>query len=277
MEIRLWRELLIPYELAVKELVMKFNHLKKEHQEKDLYSPIEEVTGRVKSINSILEKMQRKNISWEELAEKVEDIAGARMLCQSYEDIEKVAELIRNRSDMQVLEIKDYVTHMKESGYRSYHMIISYSTETLEGKKEIRAEIQIRTLAMNFWATIEHSLQYKYKGNMPPHLAERLTNAANSIIQLDTEMSSVRNEVMDAQNSMLHQSNLVADILNNIENLYHYSNKREVAKIQDEFYRIYKKKDLRKLERFHRELDIIAEGYQAQALDFKEIEGSWQR
>ena len=277
MEIRLWRELLIPYELAVKELVMKFNHLKKEHQEKDLYSPIEEVTGRVKSINSILEKMQRKNISWEELEEKVEDIAGVRIICQFYEDIEKVADLIRNRSDMQVLEIKDYVTHMKESGYRSYHMIIGYSIETLEGKKEIRAEIQIRTLAMNFWATIEHSLQYKYKGNMPPHLAERLTNAANSIIQLDTEMSSVRNEVMDAQNSMLHQSNLVADILNNIENLYHYSNKREVAKIQDEFYRIYKRKDLKQLERFHRELDIIAEGYQAQALNFKGIEGSWQR
>ncbi len=277
MEIRLWRELLIPYELAVKELVMKFNHLKKEHQEKDLYSPIEEVTGRVKSINSILEKMQRKNISWEELEEKVEDIAGVRIICQFYEDIEKVADLIRNRSDMQVLEIKDYVTHMKESEYRSYHMIIGYSTETLEGKKEIRAEIQIRTLAMNFWATIEHSLQYKYKGNMPPHLAERLTNAANSIIQLDTEMSSVRNEVMDAQNSMLHQSNLVADILNNIENLYHYSNKREVAKIQDEFYRIYKRKDLKQLERFHRELDIIAEGYQAQALNFKGIEGSWQR
>ena len=256
MEIRLWRELLIPYELAVKELVMKFNHLKKEHQERDLYSPIEEVTGRVKSINSILEKMQRKNI---------------------YEDIEKVADLIQKRSDMKVLEIKDYLTHMKESGYRSYHMIISYAAETLDGKKEIRAEIQIRTLAMNFWATIEHSLQYKYKGNMPPHLTERLTNAANSIIQLDTEMSSVRSEVMDAQNSMLHQSNLVADILNNIENLYHYSNKREVAKIQDEFYRIYKRKDIQQLERFHRELDIIAEGYQAQALTFDEIEGSWQR
>ena len=277
MEIRLWRELLIPYELAVKELVMKFNHLKKEHQERDLYSPIEEVTGRVKSINSILEKMQRKNISWEELEEKVEDIAGVRIICQFYEDIEKVADLIQKRSDMKVLEIKDYVTHMKESVYRSYHMIISYAAETLDGRKEIRAEIQIRTLAMNFWATIEHSLQYKYKGNMPPHLTERLTNAANSIIQLDTEMSSVRSEVMDAQNSMLHQSNLVADILNNIENLYHYSNKREVAKIQDEFYRIYKRKDLQQLERFHIELDIIAEGYQAQALTFDEIEGSWQR
>ncbi len=82
MEIRLWRELLIPYELAVKELVMKFNHLKKEHQEKDLYSPIEEVTGRVKSINSILEKMQRKNISWEEL--EYEGL-GNQGLCDPYE------------------------------------------------------------------------------------------------------------------------------------------------------------------------------------------------
>ena len=271
MEIRLWRELLIPYELAVKELVIKFNQLKKEHREKDLYSSIEEVSGRVKSINSILEKMQRKNISWDELEEKVEDIAGVRIICQFYEDIEKVAALIQKRSDMRVLEIKDYVSHMKESGYRSYHMIIAYGVETLEGRKEIRAELQIRTLAMNFWATIEHSLQYKYKGNMPPHLAQRLTSAADSILKLDAEMSSVRNEVMDAQNSMLHQSNLVADILNNIENLYRYSNKREVAKIQDEFYRIYKIKDLEKLERFHRELDIIAEGYRAQALTHDEL------
>ena len=266
MEIRLWRELLVPYELAVKELVMKFQQLKKEHKEKDLYCPIEEVSGRVKSINSILEKMQRKQISWDDLEEKVEDIAGIRIICQFYEDIEVVADLIRKRRDMRVLEEKDYITHMKASGYRSYHMIIAYNTETLEGCKEIRAEIQIRTLAMNFWATIEHSLQYKYRGNMPKHLAERLSSAADSILQLDAEMSSVRSEVMDAQNSMLHQSNLVADILNNIENLYHYSNKREVAKIQDEFYRIYETKNLEQLERFHRELDILAEGYRAQTL-----------
>nr|WP_297933683.1 GTP pyrophosphokinase family protein [uncultured Blautia sp.] len=272
MEIRLWRELLVPYELAVKELVMKFNQLKKEHKEKDLYCPIEQVSGRVKSINSILEKMQRKNVSWDELEEKIEDIAGIRVICQFYEDIEIVADIIRRRSDMKVLEIKDYLTHTKASGYRSYHMIIAYHTETLEGEKEIRAEIQIRTLAMNFWATIEHSLQYKYKGNMPPHLTERLSRAADSILQLDEEMSSVRNEVMDAQNSMIHESNVVADILNNIENLYHYSNKREVAKIQDEFYRIYQTKNLENLERFHRELDIIAEGYRAQALTF-ELDG----
>ena len=100
MEIRLWRELLIPYELAVKDLVMKFKLLKKEHREKNLYSPIEQVTGRVKSINSILEKMQDKHVSGEELEEKIEDIAGVRIICQFCEDIEKVAALIRNRSDM---------------------------------------------------------------------------------------------------------------------------------------------------------------------------------
>ena len=94
---------------------------------------------------------------------------------------------------------------------------------------------------------------------MSVHLTKRLSRAADSILQLDAEMSSVRNEVMDAQNSMLHQSNLVADILNNIENLYHYSNKREVAKIQEEFYRIYRAGDLEQLERFHKELDILAE------------------
>ena len=211
MEIRLWHELLLPYELAVKEMVIKFKHLKKEHREKELYSPIEQVSGRVKSINSILEKMQRKNISWEELEEKVEDIAGIRIICQFSEDIEKVADIIQERQDMRVLEIKDYITHMKESGYRSYHMIIAYHVETLEGPREIKAEIQIRTLAMNFWATIEHSLQYKYKGNMPPHVRTRLNNAAQSVLTLDEEMSSVRNEVMDAQNSMVHQSNIVKE------------------------------------------------------------------
>ena len=268
MEIRLWRELLIPYELAVKDLVMKFKLLQKEHREKNLYSPIEQVTGRVKSINSILEKMQAKHVSWEELEEKIEDIAGVRIICQFCEDIEKVAALIRNRSDMRVLEEKDYVTQGKDSGYRSYHMIVSYCAETLAGKKEIHAEIQIRTLAMNFWATIEHSLQYKYKGEMPLHVAERLSNAADAIIALDHEMSSVRNEIMDAQNSSQMQSNLVKDILLSIENLYKISNKREVEKIQDEFLRVFRTKDLQQLARFHRQLDIIAEGYRAQSVSF---------
>lgn len=266
MEIQLWRSILCPYELAVRELIVKFEHIISEHQENDLYSPIEQVSGRVKSVSSILEKMQRKHIPMERMEEEVEDIAGIRIICQFEEDIETVASLIQNRSDMTIKSEKNYLKHVKQSGYRSLHLIIYYTVETLNGPRKLQAEIQIRTMAMDFWATIEHSLQYKYKGDMPPHVAERLTNAADAIILLDQEMSSVRDEIMDAQNSSQMQSNLVKDILNNIENLYRVSSEREITKIQTEFLRVFHTKDLKQLERFHRQLDIIAEGYRAQAV-----------
>ena len=266
MEIQLWRSILCPYELAVRELIVKFEHIIREHRENDLYSPIEQVSGRVKSVSSILEKMQRKHIPMERMEEEVEDIAGIRIICQFEEDIETVASLIQNRSDMTIKSEKNYLKHVKQSGYRSLHLIIYYTVETLNGPRKLQAEIQIRTMAMDFWATIEHSLQYKYKGDMPPHVAERLTNAADAIILLDQEMSSVRDEIMDAQNSSQMQSNLVKDILNNIENLYRVSSEREITKIQTEFLRVFHTKDLKQLERFHRQLDIIAEGYRAQAV-----------
>ena len=266
MEIQLWRSILCPYELAVRELIVKFEHIISEHRENDLYSPIEQVSGRVKSVSSILEKMQRKHIPMERMEEEVEDIAGIRIICQFEEDIETVASLIQNRSDMTIKSEKNNLKHVKQSGYRSLHLIIYYTVETLNGPRKLQAEIQIRTMAMDFWATIEHSLQYKYKGDMPPHVAERLTNAADAIILLDQEMSSVRDEIMDAQNSSQMQSNLVKDILNNIENLYRVSSEREITKIQTEFLRVFHTKDLKQLERFHRQLDIIAEGYRAQAV-----------
>ena len=268
MEIQLWRRILCPYELAVRELTVKFEHIIKEYKLNDLYSPIEQVRGRVKSVSSILEKMQRKHIPLERMEEEVEDIAGIRIICQFEEDIDTIAALIQNRSDMTIKSEKNYLKHIKQSGYRSYHLIIYYTVETINGPKEIQAEIQIRTMAMNFWATIEHSLQYKYKGEMPLHVAERLSNAADAIIALDQEMSSVRSEIMDAQNSSMNQSNLIKDILMSIENLYKVANKREVEKIQSEFLRIFQMRDLQQMERFHRQLDIIAEGYRAQSVVF---------
>lgn len=266
MEIQLWRSILSPYELAVKELIVKFEHIITEHRQNDRYSPIEQVRGRVKSVASILEKMHRKQIPMEKMLEELEDIAGVRIICQFEEDIDSVVEMIRRRSDMRIKSEKNYLKHVKSSGYRSFHVIIYYTVETLNGPKEIQAEIQIRTMAMDFWATIEHSLQYKYRGDMPPHVTERLSNAADAIISLDQEMSLVRSEIMDAQNDSQLQSNLVRDILVNIENLYKLANQREVMKIQDEFLRVYRTKDLHQLERFHRELDIISEGYRAQAV-----------
>ncbi len=266
MEIQLWRELLNPYELAVNELILKFRHLIGEHKQNGLYSPIEQVSGRVKTISSILEKMQKKQIIFEDIEEKIEDIAGVRIICQFVEDINKVVELINNRDDMEVKAVKDYLNYIKESGYRSYHLIIHYNVQTIKGPKKIQVEIQIRTLAMDFWATVEHSLQYKYKENMPEHIKNRLSSAANAVLVLDNEMSSVRSEIMDAQNSFQIKANVVADILNNIQNLYKVANKREVSKIQDEFYKIYQTEDVDQLKRFNKQLDIISEGYRAQAI-----------
>ena len=241
---------------------MKFNHIIDECKENDVYCPIEQVEGRVKSVSSILEKMQRKHIPMERMEEELEDIAGVRIICQFEMRLNPaVTKLIGT-----IKSEKNYLKHIKQSGYRSYHLIIYYTVDTIKGPKKLQAEIQIRTMAMNFWATIEHSLQYKYKGDMPEHVAERLSKAADAINALDHEMSSVRNEIMDAQNSSQMQSNLVKDILINIENLYKIANKREIMKIQDEFLRVFKTKDLQQLKRFHRQLDIISEGYRAQAV-----------
>ena len=266
MEIQLWREILEPYVLAVDELIVKFNHIINEYQYANLYSPIEQVEGRVKKISSILEKAQRKKIELEDMEKKLDDIAGIRIICQFVEDIDKVVEIIRKREDMIVKEEKDYISTAKSSGYRSYHMIIGYTVQTIRGSKKIQAEIQIRTLAMNFWATVEHSLQYKYKGNMPEHIKHRLLKSAEAIVALDSEMSLVRNEIMGAQNFQRLKANVVADILNNIQNLYKVANKREVEKIQDEFFTIYQTNELEKLEHFNKELDLIAESYRAQSL-----------
>ncbi|MCQ2495036.1 MAG: GTP pyrophosphokinase family protein [Lachnospiraceae bacterium] len=266
MEIQMWREKLAPYALAVDELKVKFEHMQNAYKNAGVYSPIEQIHGRVKTISSLLEKVQRKHISLDDIDKRIDDIAGIRIICQFVEDIYKVAELIRRRSDMEVIEEQDYIKNTKPSGYRSYHMVIKYVVETLNGPKEIHAEIQIRTLAMNFWATIEHSLQYKYKQNMPANLRSRLLKAADAIEILDSEMSSVSGEIMDAQTIFTVRSNLVADILNNIQNLYKLANKREIIKIQDEFFRIYESEELERLEKFAKELDVISEGYRAQSL-----------
>lgn len=266
METRLWREMLMPYYAAVEELKMKFKHIAKEFRDMGVYSPIETVKGRVKRIPSILEKAQKKDIDLEKIEEEIQDIAGVRIICQFVEDIEAVVEIIRNRKDMKVLEERDYVSDSKASGYRSYHIIIEYELHMHQGPKKIKAEIQVRTLAMDFWATTEHSLQYKYHGKMPDHIRARLHAAAEAIIMLDKEMSMVRSEIMDAQNDMQNTDYLITEILSNIQNLYGVANTREINKIQDEFYRLYELKDIDMLKRFCNELDIIAESYRAQAI-----------
>ena len=264
MELKVWKETLEPYQMAVNELTVKFQHVIEEYHLRGEYCPIVGVSGRVKTISSILDKCRRKNIPVEEIEDQMYDIAGIRLIVQFVEDIEIAVQLIRKRTDMEIKEERDYVRHSKESGYRSYHMIIRYQVQTIEGPRTLYAEIQIRTLGMNFWAAIEHSLQYKYKESMPENISYKLLKAAQAIVVLDSEMSAVRGEIMDAQMSMQHQQQIVSDILETIHHLYKKTNRREVEKIEDEFYRVYQQNDIEKLERFARDLDLIAEGYEAQ-------------
>ena len=173
LEIQDWRSFLLPYSQAVEEMTVKFDNIIMEYRQLGLYSPVEQVTGRVKAISSILEKMAKNDIAFDELENRMSDIAGVRIICQFVEDIDTVVDLIRNRKDMTVLEETNYIAHSKESGYRSYHMIVLYPVYTVLGQKEVRAEIQIRTLGMNFWSTIEHSLSYKYRGILPSDVTNR--------------------------------------------------------------------------------------------------------
>ena len=144
-----WKNFLVPYEQAVDELKVKIRSIRKEYRKRNEYSPIEFVTGRVKEVSSILEKANKFQIPVNRIGYELEDIAGLRIMCQFVDDIDRVVEILRERKDMQILYEKDYVRNVKQSGYRSYHMIIKYPVNMASGNIEILAEFQIRTLAMN--------------------------------------------------------------------------------------------------------------------------------
>ena len=202
--IRDWEELLAPYEQAVSELKVKLRGIRKQYREQNKHVPIEFVTGRVKPVDSILTKSKLRGIALDRLEEEMSDIAGLRIMCQFVEDIHQVVELLRTRKDMKVIIERDYITNKKASGYRSYHLVIEYPVQLIDGEKIILAEIQIRTLAMNFWATIEHSLNYKYQGEFPAEISERLRRSAEAAYQLDEEMSNIREEIQEAQRLFSH-------------------------------------------------------------------------
>lgn len=209
-----WKNFLMPYEQAVDELKVKLRSIRKEYRRKNEYSPIEFVTGRVKEVSSMLEKAKKFGIPLDRVRYELEDIAGLRIMCQFVDDIDTVVELLRGRKDMQILYEKDYVRNVKESGYRSYHMIIKYPVNMAEGPIEILAEFQIRTLAMNFWATVEHSLNYKYKQHIPEKLKEKLKLSADAAFRLDEEMLEIKDEIKDAQKLFEVKSHLITSIMN---------------------------------------------------------------
>lgn len=237
MAIQEWNKFLLPYEQAVEELKIKFKGIRNALRKAGEYSPIEFTTGRVKKISSILEKAKKMEIGVSDIENKMEDIAGIRIICQMVEDIYRVVDLVKQRDgrDLSIINEKDYVKNTKPSGYRSYHIIISYPVQTAQGEKKILAEIQIRTLAMNFWATIEHSLNYKYKHNLPEDVKKRLISAAEAAFSLDEEMSAIHHEVVGAQKTFQVKSHLVSAILQGINTLYFSGKNEEVFRFQERF------------------------------------------
>lgn len=215
-----WKSFLMPYEQAVDELKVKLRSIRKEYRKRNEYSPIEFVTGRVKEVSSLLEKANKFNIPLDRVRYEMEDIAGIRIMCQFVDDIDRVVEILRARKDMTILYEKDYVTNVKVSGYRSYHMIIKYPINMVDGPIEILAEFQIRTLAMNFWATIEHSLNYKYKQQIPPEIKEKLKIAADAAFNLDEQMREIKDEIKDAQKLFEVKSDIISNIMSRILTLH---------------------------------------------------------
>ncbi|AAU22816.1 GTP pyrophosphokinase family protein [Bacillus licheniformis] len=198
MDEKQWEQFLAPYRQAVEELKVKLKGIRTLYEYEEEHSPIEFVTGRVKPVPSILEKAKRKNIPLHNI-ESMQDIAGLRIMCQFFEDIRIVVDMLLARKDFTVVDKRDYIAEHKESGYRSYHLVVLYPLQTINGEKQILVEIQIRTLAMNFWATIEHSLNYKYSGNIPEKVKLRLQRASEAASRLDMEMSEIRGEIQEAQ------------------------------------------------------------------------------
>jgi putative GTP pyrophosphokinase len=264
-----WQTLLIPYQQAVDELLLKINHLRQQTMQLGENSSIETVTGRVKSISSILEKINKYDYGLDEVEDKIRDIAGIRIICQFVEDIYEVSNMFfdRDGKDLKVIQIKNYLRgedhsrfqsgqgHPKESGYQSYHIIIRYPVISSLGYQEVFVEIQIRTLAMNFWSVIEHSLNYKYKGRVPGAIRERLTNTAGTVNRLDNEMAVIRDEILSAQKLFKMKSGTVNDILDHILNLRKLKQETLADAYEQEFQAISAKEDLIQLILLKKELE----------------------
>ncbi|MDR1774705.1 MAG: GTP pyrophosphokinase family protein [Clostridioides sp.] len=270
MEYEKWEELLTPYNHAVEELKVKFKNIRKEYLERGDYSPIEFVTGRRKKISSIIEKMKRLNST--DMEKDLDDIAGIRVMCQFVEDIYVIVEMIRKRSDMKVIAEKDYINNYKASGYRSYHVIIKYPINSIKESKEIICEIQIRTLAMNFWATIEHSLKYKYHHFIPEEIAQRLRRAADAAFMLDKEMSEIRGDIMNAQEIYQRESIIIRETQRRVQELYDIGETNKAMNYQRILEKNQNEQNIEEIISLKSEMDTLLQQYKMDDIKKRVIE-----
>lgn len=196
-EVDNWKEVILVYTSALKEICTKLEILNDEFQHVHRYNPIEHIKSRIKSSESIVKKLRKYGYesTIENMVEHVNDIAGVRIICSFTTDIYRIAEMLTNQSDIKVLSIKDYIKNPKDSGYKSYHMIVSVPIYLSDRIVETKVEIQIRTVAMDFWASLEHKIHYKFEGKAPAHFQEELFRCAQMVSELDARMLALNEEI----------------------------------------------------------------------------------
>ena len=192
-----WEEVTLVYQAALKQINTKIEILNDEFQRVHRYNPIEHTKARLKTPESIVQKLRRHGYeaTIANMVKYVNDIAGIRVVCSFTSDIYKIANMISRQSDISVIAVKDYIMKPKDSGYRSYHMVITTPVYLSDRIIDARLELQIRTVAMDFWASLEHKIRYKFEGHAPTHINAELFECSRMVSELDSRMMSLNNEI----------------------------------------------------------------------------------
>ncbi|MDO5549544.1 MAG: GTP pyrophosphokinase family protein [Lachnospiraceae bacterium] len=194
---RQFQQIMMMYTCAIREVKTKLEVLNDELSVRNQRNPIEMIKSRVKKPESIVQKLRHRGlpISLESVVENLDDVAGIRVICSFVDDIYDVADMLIRQDDVRVIAIKDYIKNPKANGYRSYHMIIEVPVFFSDRKKPMRVEVQIRTIAMDFWASLDHQLKYKKELVDGSSISEELKGCADVIAQTDVKMLEIRKRI----------------------------------------------------------------------------------
>lgn len=197
-QIETWQEVILVYNAALKQINTKLEILNDEFQHVHQYNPIEHIKSRIKTSESIVKKLRRHGYesTIENMVKYVNDIAGIRVICSFTSDIYRIAEMIRLQNDIHVIAVKDYIRLPKASGYKSYHMLVTVPVFLSDRTVDVKVEIQIRTVAMDFWASLEHKIHYKFEGDAPENIKNELVECARMVSDLDARMLSLNEEIL---------------------------------------------------------------------------------
>lgn len=208
-----WKSVMFLYDSALKEINTKIEILNNEFVHIYNYNPIEHIKSRLKTPDSIVKKLKRYGfeVTIDNMVEKLSDIAGIRIICSFTSDIYQIAEMITKQSDVTVLYVKDYIKNPKPNGYKSYHMVVTIPIYLTDGPVDTKVEIQIRTIAMDFWASLEHKIYYKFEGNAPAYLQQELKACADVVNMLDVKMFSLNQAILELAEAQRMQDQEMPD------------------------------------------------------------------